>query len=92
MKRLENWWLSVWEIPVSEILHMFPPISSYVSPLFPILGFKGDYMIPIRREEISTRPAGKDFTLRLHGGVKFHICKAGQYYSWYLFTFIYILF
>ena len=39
----------------------------------------GDYMIPVCRDEISTRPAGTDFTLRLHGKTKFHPDKAGQF-------------
>ena len=46
----------------------------------------GDYMIPFRRDEISTRPAGTDFTLRLHGEINFCPCKAGKVSTWYLFT------
>ena len=29
----------------------------------------GDYMILVCRDQISIRPAGSDFTLRLHGGI-----------------------
>ena len=46
----------------------------------------GDYMIPFRSDEISTRPAGTDFTLRLHGEIIFYPCKAGQVSTLYLFT------
>ena len=48
----------------------------------------GDYMIRFmfRCDEISTRPAGTDFTLRLHGQISFYPCKAGQVSTLYLFT------
>ena len=36
-------------------------------------------MIPVCRDEIATDPAGTDFTLQLHGGIKFHSVKAGQF-------------
>ena len=41
-------------------------------------------------DETSTRPAGTDFTLRLHGGTKFHPGKTGQFSTWYLHKFVYI--
>ena len=37
-----------------------------------------DYMIPFCQDEISTLPAGTDFTLGLHDDIKFHRGKAGQ--------------
>ena len=37
----------------------------------------GDYMIPGCRDEISTRPADADFTLRLHAEIKFRPGKTG---------------
>ena len=37
-----------------------------------------DYMIPFCQDEISTLPAGTDFTLGLHDDIKFHLGKAGQ--------------
>ena len=37
-------------------------------------------------DEISTRPAVTDYTLRLHGKISFHPGKAGQVSTWYLFT------
>ena len=49
-------------------------------------------MIPVCRNEISTRAAGTDFTLRLHGEIKFHSGKAGQFSTWYLFKYVYIFF
>ena len=50
-----------------------------------IISLGGDYMIPFCRDEILTRPAGTDFTLRLHWEIKFHPGKVGQVYTWYLF-------
>ena len=47
----------------------------------------GDYMIPVCQDEISTRPAGAYFTLRLHVEIKFHHGKAGQFSTCYLFRF-----
>ena len=44
----------------------------------------GDYIIPACRDEISTRPAETDFTLRLHMEIKFRPGKAGQFCTWYL--------
>ena len=44
-------------------------------------------MIPVCRYEISTRPAGAYFTLRLHVEIKFHHGKAGQFSTCYLFRF-----
>ena len=38
----------------------------------------GDYVISFFRDEISTSPAGIDFTLRLHEEINFHPGKAGQ--------------
>ena len=49
-------------------------------------------MIPVCRDEISTRPAGTDFTLRLHVEIKFRHGKAEQFPTWYLFRFICIFF
>ena len=45
----------------------------------------GDYLIPFCRDEISTLPAGTDFTLRLHGEINFQPGKAGQILFWYFF-------
>ena len=59
---------------------------------FLVLTVGGDYMIPICRDEISTRPAGTDFTLRLHWGIKLHPGKVGQFSTWYLFRSAYIFF
>ena len=44
-------------------------------------------MIPACRDEISTRPAEIDFTLRLHVEIKFRPGKAGQFSTWYLIRF-----
>ena len=41
-------------------------------------------MIPVCRDEISTRPAGTDFTLRLHVEIKFRPGKAGHFSTWHL--------
>ena len=41
-------------------------------------------MIPICRDEILTRPARTDFTLRLHREIKFHPGKARQFSARYL--------
>ena len=48
--------------------------------------------VPVSRDEISTRPAGTDFTLRLHASIKFHPGRAGQFSTWYLFRFVQIFF
>ena len=48
----------------------------------------GDYMIPVSLDEISTSSVGTDFTLRLHGEIKFHPGKAGQFSTWYLLKFV----
>ena len=45
-------------------------------------------MILFCRNEISTCPAGTDLTLRLHGAIKFHPGKMGQFSTWYLFRYI----
>ena len=37
--------------------------------------FGGDYMILVCCNEISTSPTGADFTLRLHGEIKFHLLR-----------------
>ena len=37
-------------------------------------------MIPVCRDEISARPAGTDFSLRLHVEIKFRPGKAGQFH------------
>ena len=52
----------------------------------------GDYMIPAFRDEISTRPAEKDFTLWLHMEITFRPGKAGQFSTWYLIRFACIFF
>ena len=49
-------------------------------------------MIPACKNEISTRPAEKDFTLRLHVEIKFRPGKAGQFSNWYLIGFACIFF
>ena len=36
-------------------------------------------MIPVCRDEISTRSAGTDFNIRFHEEIKFHPDKAGQF-------------
>ena len=36
-------------------------------------------MIPVYRDEISTRPVGTDFILRLHGEIKFHYGKSDSF-------------
>ena len=41
-------------------------------------------MILFCRNEISTRQAGADFTLQLHGEVNFHPDKVAQVSTWYL--------
>ena len=43
-------------------------------------------MVPSFRDEISTRPAGTDFTLRLHGENNVYPGKGEQVSTWYLFT------
>ena len=45
-------------------------------------------MNPICQNEISTRPAEADFTLRLHREIKFHPGKAGQFSTRFLFRFV----
>ena len=45
-------------------------------------------MNPIFQNEISTRPAVADFTLRLHREIKFHLGKVGQFSTWFLFRFV----
>ena len=49
-------------------------------------------MNPVCRDEISTRPAGADFSLRLHRETKFHPGKVEQFSTWFLFRFVYIYF
>ena len=49
-------------------------------------------MIPVSRDEITTRPSGTDFNLRLHGETKFHPVTGGQHSTLYLFRFVYIFF
>ena len=44
-------------------------------------------MIPACQDEISTRPAETDFTLRLHEEIKFRPGKAGQFSTRYLIRF-----
>ena len=52
----------------------------------------GDYMVPVLRDEILTRPAGTGFTVQLHVEIKFGPGKAGQFSTWYLFRFACIFF
>ena len=52
----------------------------------------GDYMIPVCRDEISTCPAGTDFTPRLHVEIKFCPGNGEQFSTWHLFRFVYIFF
>ena len=52
-----------------------------------VIVYGGDYMIPVCRDESSTRPAGAYFTLQLHAEIKFHHGKAGQFSTCYLFRF-----
>ena len=59
---------------------------------FPNIESGGDYMIPACRDEISTRPAEADITLRLHEEIKFCPGKVGQFSTWYLIRFAYIFF
>ena len=40
-------------------------------------------MNSVCQDEISTRPAGADFTLRLHREIKFHPSKAEQFSTWF---------
>ena len=49
-------------------------------------------MIQACRDEVSTRPAETDFTLRLHVEIKFRPGKAGQFSTWYLIRFACIFF
>ena len=49
-------------------------------------------MIPICRDEMSTRPAGTNFIPRLHVEIKFRPGKAGQFSTWHLFRFVCIFF
>ena len=49
-------------------------------------------MIPAIQDEISSRPAEADFTLRLHVEIKFCSGKAGQFSTWYLTRFACIFF
>ena len=49
-------------------------------------------MIPACQNEISTRPAEADFTLRLHVEIKFRPGKVGQFPTWYLTRFVCIFF
>ena len=46
----------------------------------------GDYMIQVCQDEVS------DFTQQLHGVITFHLGKAEQFSTWYLFIFDSILF
>ena len=43
-------------------------------------------MVPAFRDQILTRPAGTDFTLRLHGENNVHPGNGEQVSTWYLFT------
>ena len=45
------------------------------------------YMIRVCWDEISTRPAGTDFTLRVHVEIKFCPGKAGQFSNGHFFRF-----
>ena len=52
----------------------------------------GDYMIPVRPNEVSICPTGTDFTLQWHVEIKFSPGKAGQFSNLYLFRFACIFF
>ena len=49
-------------------------------------------MIPDSRDEMSTRQAERNFTLRLRVEIKFRPDNEGQFSTWYLFRFACILF
>ena len=49
-------------------------------------------MIPACRDEISTRPAETDFTLRLYVEIKFRPGKAEQFSTYYLIRFACVFF
>ena len=49
-------------------------------------------MIPACRDEVSTRQAETDFTLRLHVEIEFCPGKVGQFSNWYLIRFSCIFF
>ena len=46
------------------------------------------YISTVCRDEISTHPARTDFSLRLHGEIKFYPGKAEQFSTWYLLRFL----
>ena len=50
------------------------------------------YMIPVCRDEISIRSAGTNFTIRVYAEIKYHPGKTEQFFTWYLFRFVYIFF
>ena len=49
-------------------------------------------MNPVCRDQISTRPAETDFTLRLLREIEFHPGKLGQFSTWFLLKFEYFFF
>ena len=49
--------------------------TNYYVKIKMIWDFGGDYMILVCCNEISTSPTGADFTLRLHGEIKFHLLR-----------------
>ena len=49
-------------------------------------------MVPVCRDEISTRPAEADFTLRLYVEIKFRPGKTGQFSTYYLIRFACVFF
>ena len=66
------------------LISLFYKSSSSKFPL------NGDYVILVWRQEISTCQARLYFTLRLHEGNQISFWQGGQFFIWYLFTFVYI--
>ena len=80
--------LLFWSL-VCLVCHIFTIIIVFIALSHCILHhLSGDYMIPIYRHEISTRPAGADFIPQLHGEIKFHHVKERHFSTWYLFRFV----
>ena len=49
-------------------------------------------MNPVCQDQISTRPAETDFTLRLLREIEFHPGKLGQFSTWFLLKFEFFFF
>ena len=54
-------------------------LTNYYVKIKMIWDFGGDYMILVCCNEISTSPIGADFTLRLHGKIKFHLLRVNGF-------------